>query len=463
MYKIFVILLVCISAYALDYDNLALKQDFRKLDFSPGQKYHMGTINSKKSSSKNPHNIKYIFTPCLTNPETAPFIFYSMGGPGASAMAHEFFFNGPFNFNENGFSKNPYAFNKFANYVMLEYPYGSGFSINTGSYNKSYTHLKKLGRQKIRYTRLIVRFFRKFTKYHNSKIWLMGDSSTADFFPWVMNYMKTLKSNRDVLDRLVGLINEAPLMSSARSIMENPNLYRLYHLITKKQEEQILKKFKNQIKNLKAKHILSFYHNFEVTVAKAATFKRYPGKWTDYYDMATFIPDTATWSPKWLLIPGLRIFFQTKQKLGMQPLNFNMKKIVKTYDLPTRDSKGRYIDHQPFNSADQSANWEYFVKKNQTKILSKLLKNGYKYVAYFGELDACGSVIAFVKQLQDALSKEEYAKFDQTKWQRLGRDTHMKIYKNIWFGNLGQYPHLLGQQKPKSTYELVKKVVLDNW
>jgi len=65
--------------------------------------------------------------------------------------------------------------------------------------------------------------------------------------------------------------------------------------------------------------------------------------------------------------------------------------------------------------------------------------------------------------LQDALSKEEYAKFDQTKWQRLGRDTHMKIYKNIWFANLGQYPHLLGQQKPKSTYELVKKVVLENW
>ena len=196
----------------------------------------------------------------------------------------------------------------------------------------------------------------------------MGDSSTADFFPWVMNYMKTLKSNRDILDRLVGLINEAPLMSSARSIMENPNLYRLYHLITKKQEEQILKKFKNQIKNLKAKHILSFYHNFEVTVAKAATFKRYPGKWTDYYDMATFIPKTATWSPKSKLMPGNRLFDQMKQKLGMQPLNFNMRKLVKTYNLPKRDSKGRSIHRQQFNLGDLTTNWEYFANSNQTKI-----------------------------------------------------------------------------------------------
>jgi len=39
----------------------------------------------------------------------------------------------------------------------------------------------------------------------------------------------------------------------------------------------------------------------------------------------------------------------------------------------------------------------YYVLYYQTKILSKLLKNGYKYVAYFGELDACGSVIAFSK------------------------------------------------------------------
>lgn len=461
MLKNIVLQLVVANVLALDMHELAVRQRFRKLDFSPGQKSIHGKIQSR-SNTKNPHKDFYMFTPSLVNPETAPFIFYSMGGPGASAQTEEWMFNGPFNLSAKGYTKNPYAFNKFANWVIVDYPYGVGFSVDHKKSSKKYTHYNKLGKQSKRYTRFMINFFRKFKNYKNNKIWISGDSEFGDFFPSVMNYMKTHSKDRDVLDRAIGIINESPQNSPVQSLVQIPTMYREFHLINKKQEEKIVKKFKKKMENVKGKKFLDFYHDFEISFAKAANKKRYPGRWSDYYDLKTFIPLTEVDSPSFMLIPGLRVLKDTKDKISFLPLNLNNKKLQHTLGLPVKSRKGHLLNYGPFNTNVESVHWRYYAKANLRKQFKMFLENGYKYVAYFGQLDGCGNINQFMKMLEEVYSPEEQKEFNNTDWKNLTGDVYMKTFKNIWIANMGQQPHVIGLSKPSLAYAFLKKV-LENW
>jgi len=154
---------------------LAEKQHFKNLPLSGTTPYYTGFINDKDSSLDS-HDIHYVFVPCITSPETKPFLLWTMGGPGASVLSFWYFFNGPLSKDQAGLSINPYSFNKFANVVILEYPYGVGYSMNTAQNDKQFTHIKNLKKQYKRYLRVVKKFFRKYHQYKENKIWFGGDS-----------------------------------------------------------------------------------------------------------------------------------------------------------------------------------------------------------------------------------------------------------------------------------------------
>jgi hypothetical protein len=91
------IMSMAVLSTPLDWDKIAHGQKFLPMPLNYGKDFHTGMINDKQESDglSMPHPIHYMFIPCEKNPETAPFLFYSMGGPGASVLSFWYYFNGP--------------------------------------------------------------------------------------------------------------------------------------------------------------------------------------------------------------------------------------------------------------------------------------------------------------------------------------------------------------------------------
>lgn len=76
-------------------------------------------------------HIHYWFVEAEVNPETAPVVFWTNGGPGCSGLIGFLTEQGPFRPDVDGvLQENPYAWNKVANMVFLEQPVGVGFSYS---------------------------------------------------------------------------------------------------------------------------------------------------------------------------------------------------------------------------------------------------------------------------------------------------------------------------------------------
>ena len=75
--------------------------------------------------------IHYWFVEAEVNPETAPVVFWTNGGPGCSGLIGFLTEQGPFRPDADGLlQENPYAWNRIANMVFLEQPVGVGFSYS---------------------------------------------------------------------------------------------------------------------------------------------------------------------------------------------------------------------------------------------------------------------------------------------------------------------------------------------
>ena len=117
----------------MDWHKIAYGQKFIPMPLNSNPDFKTGVFDSKEEAyglNGHAHPIHYMFIPADKNHETAPFIFWHMGGPGASVLSFWYYFNGPLRRTMAGIPKNPYAFNTFANIVVLEYPYGIGYSVD---------------------------------------------------------------------------------------------------------------------------------------------------------------------------------------------------------------------------------------------------------------------------------------------------------------------------------------------
>lgn len=122
-----------LTSASITYTETALADQVTELsglNYKPSFNQFSGYLqipNSKK-------NIHYWMTEAETNPEEAPLVFWTNGGPGCSGLIGFLTEQGPFYPNEKlELEANDWAWNKIVNMVFLEQPVGVGFSWTSDS------------------------------------------------------------------------------------------------------------------------------------------------------------------------------------------------------------------------------------------------------------------------------------------------------------------------------------------
>ncbi len=115
------------------YTNEALNDQVTSLtglNYVPNFNQFSGYLNVPDTGK----HIHYWFTESEVNPETAPLVFWTNGGPGCSGLIGFLTEQGPFYPDENlELHPNEWAWNKIVNMVFLEQPVGVGFSWTDNS------------------------------------------------------------------------------------------------------------------------------------------------------------------------------------------------------------------------------------------------------------------------------------------------------------------------------------------
>ena len=142
-------------------------------------KHYSGYLNVDVAHHRVLH---YYYVEAQTaNPQDAPVVMWTNGGPGCSSMDGLFYEHGPLLVNEDGktLSENPHAWSTVANMLYLEGPAGVGFSYSnvTADY--------KTGDNKTAYDnfRALQVFFDEFPELRKNEFYIAGESYGGVYVP----------------------------------------------------------------------------------------------------------------------------------------------------------------------------------------------------------------------------------------------------------------------------------------
>ncbi|XP_041014953.1 serine carboxypeptidase-like 34 isoform X2 [Juglans microcarpa x Juglans regia] len=127
----------------------------------------------------------YWFFEAIDNPHEKPLLLWLNGGPGCSSIGGETLELGPFFPQQAAGTKpllnlNPYSWNKVANLLFVESPFGVGFS-----YTNTSTDFAELGdtrTAKDSYT-FLVNWFRRFPQFKSHEFYIAGESYAGHYVP----------------------------------------------------------------------------------------------------------------------------------------------------------------------------------------------------------------------------------------------------------------------------------------
>jgi carboxypeptidase C (cathepsin A) len=145
--------------------------------------------------------IHYWLVESESNPESAPLVFWTNGGPGCSGLIGFLTEQGPFRPDSQGnLQENLYAWNKIANMVFLEQPVGVGFSYSNNKDDY------KIGDDQAAKDNLatILAFLEKFPHFNHSSLFITSESYGGHYMPTlaneIINYNDAQEYNQDKLN-----------------------------------------------------------------------------------------------------------------------------------------------------------------------------------------------------------------------------------------------------------------------
>ena len=186
-----------------DFYDMAISQKFANIDPENQVKLQTGYISDESWGN---HQIFYALAPATSDDANKPVIFWVSGGPGGSLVIFWRSLGGPVTESKKtGFKFNKWTWSKFANIVIVDYPYGTGYS----RFSSSKLHYKDERKENQRFGKFMEKWFEKHPKYNKSDIWLSGDCASASMEPSMLN--KAYKSFYESYgNRLKGIIQEGP-------------------------------------------------------------------------------------------------------------------------------------------------------------------------------------------------------------------------------------------------------------
>lgn len=167
----------------VDYENPVKTSDQDEIKNLPGLndavdfRQFSGYLNADKDNKKFLH---YWFVESQSNPSQDPLVLWLNGGPGCSSLLGLLTELGPFEVNKDGSSLKlrEYTWNKKANVLFLESPYGVGFSYTRkplSFHTDDTTASENLMALKS--------FMQKFPQYRNRPLYLTGESYAGVYLP----------------------------------------------------------------------------------------------------------------------------------------------------------------------------------------------------------------------------------------------------------------------------------------
>jgi carboxypeptidase C (cathepsin A) len=174
-------------ASGFDYTQEALSDQLLELpglEWKPVFNQFSGYLNLDGTKK----NIHYWLVEAENDPQNAPLVFWTNGGPGCSGLIGFMTEQGPFRPDINGkLQPNMYAWNKIANMVFLEQPVGVGFSYSDNKDDY------KIGDDQAAQDNLatILAFFDKFPHFNHTALYLTSESYGGHYMPtWADAIMK---------------------------------------------------------------------------------------------------------------------------------------------------------------------------------------------------------------------------------------------------------------------------------
>jgi len=170
-----------------DYTEEALSDQLLELPglhWQPNFNQFSGYLNLDGTKK----NIHYWLVEAENDPQNAPLVFWTNGGPGCSGLIGFMTEQGPFRPDADGnLEPNPYAWNKNANMVFLEQPVGVGFSYSDNKDDY------KIGDDQAAQDNLatILAFFIKYPHFNHTALYITSESYGGHYMPtWADAIMK---------------------------------------------------------------------------------------------------------------------------------------------------------------------------------------------------------------------------------------------------------------------------------
>lgn len=123
--------------------------------------------------------IFYWFVEAQKDPDTAPLVFWTNGGPGCSGLAGFLTENGPFKvgFDGKNLVHNSHAWNKIANMIFVEQPAGVGFS--PAGENPKYSDENSANDNQ----HFIMKFYERYPALKTHDFYLSSESYGGHYLP----------------------------------------------------------------------------------------------------------------------------------------------------------------------------------------------------------------------------------------------------------------------------------------
>ena len=277
---------ICNDTNSLDFNKLDRKfvKGMKTFDIPSLRPKQSGYLNVSSDEDKVENLFWQLYESKTVDPKIAPLMIWGCGGPGASDQGIIFGFVGPTTIDNQTreLKENKYGFNQFANQLIVDWPLGVGYSINT---NKKDAKKNISTDMHIQQNRFITRWMQKHAEYYNNDLYLTGDSFFANIA--TQSYYLATKSPKlnPWLKVLKGFLFDGPCYADRILYTSQITNSQMFHLLNKKNLKKFQKTVETKIKFHNPILPLTWVTDVTQILNKLPRYAPYN---TNYYDARIF-------------------------------------------------------------------------------------------------------------------------------------------------------------------------------